>query len=243
MEHNISGHDSQCVQVTLAPGESVVSEAGALIYMDANIALETILGDGSPERKGVLGAIAGAGARLLGGSTLFMTRCTNEGSTPQSVGFAAPTPGMVVPLRLGALGGEIIAQKYAFLCGEQGTMLGIALQKKLGTLFFGGEGLVMQRLTGSGMVFLHAGGTLIERTLNTGEVLRVDTGCVVAYQKTVQFNVEAITNVKTLLFGGEGIFFATLTGPGKVWLQSMPFGRTVAMMSQQIMDALPKNRK
>lgn len=241
--YSINGNDMQLVEIVLASDEAVIAEAGSLNYMDDGIRMETVLGDGSPAGSGVMGAIKGIGARLLTGESLFMTRFSNISGTDKKIAFAAPHAGAIRPLDLGLLGGEIIAQKDAFLCAEIGVSVGIAFQKKIGAMFFGGEGLIMERLKGSGTAFIHAGGIFTEKTLSAGESVLVDTGCVVAYQPSVSFDIQAVSGVKSLLFGGEGIFLAKLSGPGKLWIQSLPFGRTIAVITNEIMQRLPKNQK
>jgi len=225
VDFEIHGDDLQFVEVELDPQEAAVAEAGTLMYMEDGIEMETIFGDGSEKKSGFLGSLLGAGKRLLTGESLFTTVFLNRGSGKRKVAFAAPYPGKIIPVNLGELGGELIAQKDSFLAAAKGVSLGIAFQKKLGTGLFGGEGFIMQRLQGDGLAFIHAGGTLRERTLKPGELLRVDTGCIVAFQPTVDYDIQMVSGIKTAFFGGEGLFFATLRGPGKVWLQSLPFSR------------------
>ncbi|QSQ11537.1 TIGR00266 family protein [Myxococcus landrumensis] len=225
VDFEIHGDDLQFVEVELDPQEAAVAEAGTLMYMDDGIEMETIFGDGSEKKSGFLGSLLGAGKRLLTGESLFTTVFLNRGSGKRKVAFAAPYPGKIIPVNLKELGGELIAQKDSFLAAAKGVSLGIAFQKKLGTGLFGGEGFIMQRLQGDGLAFIHAGGTLLERTLAPGEVLRVDTGCIVAFQPSVDYDIQMVSGIKTAFFGGEGLFFATLRGPGKVWLQSLPFSR------------------
>jgi len=227
VDYKIVGEDLQFVEVELDPGESVVAEAGALMYMTAGIQMETIFGDGSAQSQGagLMGALLGAGRRVLTGESLFMTQFTAGGAGRERVAFAAPYPGRILPLDLAKLGGELICQKDAYLCSARGISIGIAFQKKIGVGLFGGEGFIMQRLQGDGMTFVHAGGMLTEMELGPGETLRVDTGCLVALLPSVTYDIQLVGNVKTALFGGEGLFFATLTGPGHVWLQSLPFSR------------------
>lgn len=238
IEYTIRGNELQLVEVTLDPGESVVAEAGAMTYMDGGIEMETIFGDGGA--KGFLGALAGAGSRLLTGEKLFMTTFTNKGEGKQSVGFAAPHPGSVVALDLAALGGAVLAQKEAFLCAARGTTISIGFQKKLSAGFFGGEGFILQKIAGDGLAFLHAGGMIIEKSLTPGQVLKVDTGCLVAMQGGITYEIEMVKGVKSLLFGGEGVFNARITGPGRVWIQSLPYGRVVNMITQDVLARLPK---
>ncbi|MDP3071155.1 MAG: TIGR00266 family protein [Opitutaceae bacterium] len=224
IDYKIHGDDMQFVEIELDPQEAVVAEAGGMMFMDDGIALETIFGDGS-RRGGLFDSLLGAGKRLLTGESLFMTVFQNQGPGRRRVAFGAPYPGKILPVHLAEIGGELIAQKDSFLCAAKGVSVGIAFQKKIGAGLFGGEGFIMQRLTGDGWTFIHAGGTLYERTLAPGEVLRVDTGCIVAFQPTVDYDIQLVGGIKTAFFGGEGLFFATLRGPGRVWLQSLPFSR------------------
>jgi uncharacterized protein (TIGR00266 family) len=225
VDYKLFGEDLQFVEVELDPEEAVVAEAGGMMYMDEGIVLETIFGDGSQQQKGFLGNLVGAGKRLLTGESLFMTVFYNKGAGKQRVAFGAPYPGKIMPVHLPEVGGELIVQKDSFLCAAKGVQVGIAFQKKLGAGLFGGEGFIMQRLTGDGLAFIHAGGTLYERVLNPGEVLRVDTGCIVGFQNSIDYDIQFVGGVKTALFGGEGLFFATLRGPGRIWLQSLPLNR------------------
>jgi uncharacterized protein (TIGR00266 family) len=225
VDYQIYGDDLQFVEVELDPSEAVVAEAGGMMYMDDGIEMETIFGDGSQQNSGFLGALMGAGKRLLTGESLFMTVFQNRAAGKKRVAFGAPYPGKIIPVHLAELGGEIWAQKDAFLCAAKGVSIGIAFNKRLGAGLFGGEGFIMERLQGDGWAFMHAGGTIIERQLAPGELLRVDTGCVVGFQPTVEFDIQFVGKIKTALFGGEGLFFATLRGPGRVWLQSLPFSR------------------
>ncbi|MAZ90954.1 MAG: TIGR00266 family protein [Maricaulis sp.] len=225
IDYKIGGGDIQYVEIELDPGESVVSEAGAMMYKSPSVGMDAVFGDGSSKQSGVWGALAGAGKRLLTGESLFMTVFTHQGQGKAHVAFAAPFPGTIIPVHLPDMGGELICQKDSFLAAAKGVSIGIALQKRIMTGLFGGEGFIMQRLQGTGWCFVHAGGTLIERELAPGEELHVDTGCVVAYTPGVDFEIERAGNIKSMIFGGEGVFFARLRGPGKVWLQSMPFSR------------------
>jgi uncharacterized protein (TIGR00266 family) len=236
VDYEIHGTEMQFVSVELDPHEAVVAEAGAMMYMDDGIEMETIFGDGSQQNAGFLGSLLGAGKRLLTGESLFMTVFHNRGVGKRRVAFAAPFPGKIVPLHLRELGGEVICQKDAFLCAAKGVSVGIAFQRKLGAGLFGGEGFIMQRLQGDGWAFIHAGGTLLQRDLAPGEVLRIDTGCVVGFQPFVHFDIQFVGKIKTALFGGEGLFFATLRGPGRVWLQSLPFSR----LADRIYAAAPQ---
>jgi uncharacterized protein (TIGR00266 family) len=224
VDFEIFGNEMQYVEVELDPGEAAVGEAGVMMYMQAGIQMDTVFGDGA-QQGGLFGKLMGAGKRLLTGESLFTTVFLNTASSKQRVAFAAPYPGKILPMDLRALGGTLLCQKDSFLCAAKGVSLGIAFQKKLGVGLFGGEGFIMQKLDGDGMAFVHAGGTLMERNLSPGETLRVDTGCVVAYQPSVDFDVQYVGKIKSALFGGEGLFFATLTGPGRIWLQSLPLSR------------------
>lgn len=225
IDYQIGGEDIQYVEIELDPGESVVSEAGAMMFKSPSIEMDAVFGDGSREKQGFLGAIAGAGKRLLTGESLFMTVFTHKGGGKAQVAFAAPFPGTIIPVHLPDVDGELICQKDSFLAAAKGVSVGIALQRRIMTGLFGGEGFIMQRLEGDGWCFVHAGGTLIERELAAGEELHIDTGCVVAYTKDVDFEIEQAGNIKSMIFGGEGVFFAKLKGPGRVWIQSMPFSR------------------
>jgi uncharacterized protein (TIGR00266 family) len=228
IDYRIHGDDLQFVEIELDPQEATVAEAGALMFMDEGIAMETVFGDGSVQNRGFVGSLLGAGKRLLTGESLFMTVFLNQSSLKRRVAFGAPYPGKIIPIHLRDVGGELIAQKDSFLCAAKGVSLSIAFQRRLGVGLFGGEGFIMQRLQGDGLAFLHAGGTLYERQLSAGETLRVDTGCLAAFQPSVDYDIQMVGGVKTALFGGEGLFFATLRGPGKVWLQSLPFSRLAA---------------
>jgi uncharacterized protein (TIGR00266 family) len=225
IDFRIFGEEMQCVEIELDPQETVVAESGAFMYMDDGIKMETIFGDGSKSGGGFFDKIIGAGKRLLTGESLFMTAFTHTTSGKAKVAFASPYPGKIIPLDLQQLGGKIVCQKDAFLCAAKGVSVGIEWQKKLGTGLFGGEGFIMQKVEGDGLAFCHAGGHIIERELRAGETLRIDTGCVVAYTKDVEFDIQFVGGVKNTLFGGEGVFFAVLKGPGKVWLQTLPISR------------------
>ena len=236
IDYQVFGSEMQFVEVELDPGEAAIGEAGSLMYMDAGIAMDTVFGDGSAQQGGLFGKLLGAGKRLVTGESLFTTVYTNQGQGKQKVAFAAPYPGKIIPMELSRLGGQLICQKDSFLCAARGVSLGIAFQRKLGVGFFGGEGFIMQKLDGDGLVFVHAGGTVVRRELAAGELLRVDTGCVVAYTAGVDFDIEYVGKVKTALFGGEGLFFARLSGPGTVWLQSLPFSR----LASRVFAAAPQ---
>jgi len=238
VDFEIKGAEMQFVEVELDPGEAAIGEAGSMMFMDAGIEMDTVFGDGAKQQSGGLfGKLLGAGKRLITGESLFTTIYTNQGSGKKRVAFAAPYPGKILPMDLKQLGGTLICQKDAFLCAARGVSLGIAVQQKLGTGFFGGEGFIMQKLEGDGMAFVHAGGTVVRRELKAGEVLMVDTGCVVAYTQGVDFDIPYVGKIKTALFGGEGVFLAKLAGPGHVWLQSLPFSR----LASRIFAAAPQN--
>ena len=225
IDFRIFGEEMQCVEIELDPQETVVAESGAFMYMDDGIKMETIFGDGSKAGSGFFDKLIGAGKRLLTGESLFMTAFTHTTGGKAKVAFASPYPGKIIPLDLQELGGKIVCQKDAFLCAAKGVSVGIEWQKRLGTGLFGGEGFIMQKVEGDGLAFCHAGGHIIERELRAGETLRIDTGCVVAYTKDVDFDIQFVGGVKNTLFGGEGVFFAVLKGPGKVWLQTLPISR------------------
>jgi uncharacterized protein (TIGR00266 family) len=233
IDFKICGSEMQFVEIELDPGESIVAEAGAMMYKDSSVVMETVFGDGSGSGGGsFMDKLLGAGKRLLTGESLFMTVFTHTGNGKAHVAFGAPYPGNIIPANLRERGGSLICQKDSFLCAAKGVAVGIFFQRKILTGLFGGEGFIMQKLDGDGMVFMHAGGTVVERTLKAGEVLHVDTGCVVAFEPSVQFDIQQAGNIKTALFGGEGLFFATLQGPGKAWLQSLPFSRLAGRMLQ-----------
>ena len=236
IDYEILGDDMQFVRIILDPGEAVVAEAGGMMYLEDGIQMDTIFGDGSQPNQDLLGKLMGAGKRLLTGESLFMTVYHNEARERRAAAFAAPYPGKIEPLHLAQLGGEIIAQKDSFLVAAKGVSVGIAFNKRFGVGLFGGEGFIMERLTGDGWCFMHAGGTLEKRQLAAGETLRVDTGCLVALQPSVAYDIQYVGKVKSALFGGEGLFFATLKGPGTVWLQSLPFSR----LASRIYAAAPQ---
>lgn len=227
VEFKIYGEDLQFVEIMLDPGETVVAEAGAMMYMDSVIEMDTVFGDGSgrDQGKGLMGKLVSAGKRAITGESLFMTTFTNRGHEKKCVSFAAPYPGCVIPIDLTDVGGMLICQKDSFLCAAKGVSISIAFQKKIGVGLFGGEGFIMQKLEGDGLIFMHAGGAIIKKELAAGETLKLDTGCLVALTKTVNYDVQFSGDVKPALFGGEGLVLATLTGPGTVWLQSLPFSR------------------
>jgi uncharacterized protein (TIGR00266 family) len=225
IDYKIYGDDMQFVEVELDPMEAVVAEAGGMMFMEDGIAMETIFGDGSQQNSGFLGSLLGAGKRLLTGESLFMTVFQNRGAGKKKVAFGAPYPGKIIAVHLSEIGGELLAQKDSFLCAAKGVTLGIAFTKRFGAGLFGGEGFILQRLQGDGLAFVHAGGTLFQRDLAPGELLRVDTGCIVAFQPSVDYDIQMVGGIKSALFGGEGLFFATLRGPGRIWLQSLPLSR------------------
>lgn len=239
IDFRIVGAEMQFVEIELDPGESAVAEAGAMMYKDPGVAMHAVFGDGS-QQGSFLDKLVGAGKRLLTGESLFITAFTHEGSGKAHVAFAAPFPGNILPMNLAQLGGRLICQKDSFLCAAKGVSIGLHFQRKILTGLFGGEGFIMQKLEGDGMVFVHAGGTVVERQLAAGETLHVDTGCVVAFQDGVDFDIQQVGGLKSMLFGGEGVFFAVLRGPGKVWLQSLPFSRLAGRM---LAGALRKGRE
>jgi uncharacterized protein (TIGR00266 family) len=232
IDYKIYGEDMQFVEIELDPGESVVSEAGAMMYKDAAIQMETVFGDGSHSGQGgsFVDKLMSAGKRVITGESLFTTMFSNAGGGKARAAFAAPYPGTIIPLTLTNYRGRIICQKDSFLCAARGASIGIFFQKKVLTALFGGEGFIMQKIEGDGTVFMHAGGTVVERELAAGEVLHVDTGCVVAFTDSVGFDIRSVGGVKSMLFGGEGVFFAELKGPGHVWVQSLPFSRLAGRM-------------
>src|SRR5687768_392191 len=239
IDFEIHGGEMQFVEVELDAGEGAIAEAGSMMYMTQGIQMETIFGDGSQRQSsGVVGALLGAGKRILTGESLFMTAFTNQGPGKHKVAFGAPYPGKILPMDLKALGGHLVCQKDSFLCAARGVSVGIAFQRKIGVGLFGGEGFIMQKLEGDGLCFVHAGGNMQHFDLKAGETLRVDTGCLVALQPSVNYDIQFVGGIKTALFGGEGIFFATLQGPGRVWLQSLPLSR----MADRIYSSAPQNK-
>ena len=230
LEYRIIGDDIQLVEIELDPMETVIAEAGSMMYMDSGIAFETKMGDGSDPNQGMMSKLLSAGTRILTGESLFVTHFTNREGRKQKVAFAAPYPGKIVPVELAHLGGSIIVQKDGFLCAAKGTRINITLNRKIGAGLVGGEGFILQKLEGDGKAFMHAGGTVIERRLNN-ESLKIDTGCVVGYTPGVDFNIEASGSLRSMVFGGEGIFLATLKGTGTVWLQSMPIRKLIQAIS------------
>ena len=238
VDFEIKGSEMQFVEIELDPGEAAVGEAGSMFFMDSAITMDTVFGDGSSGSGGggIFGKLLGAGKRLITGESLFITVYTNQGSGKQRVAFGAPYPGKILPMDLSQMGGRLICQKDAFLCAARGVSLGIHFQQKLSVGFFGGEGFIMQKLEGDGLAFVHAGGTVVKRDLQPGQTLMVDTGCVVAFTPDVNFEIQYVGKIKTALFGGEGLFFAKLTGPGTIWLQSLPFSR----LASRVFAAAPQ---
>lgn len=236
VDYEIKGSEMQFVEVELDPGEAAVGEAGSMMFMDAGISLDTVFGDGSSGGGGLFNKLLSAGKRLVTGESLFTTVYTNQSQGKQRVAFAAPYPGKILPMDLRQLGGTLICQKDAFLCAAKGVSLGIYMQQRMSVGFFGGEGFIMQKLEGDGLAFVHAGGTCVKRELQPGQTLLIDTGCVVGFTPNVNFEIQYVGKVKTALFGGEGLFFAKITGPGTVWLQSLPFSR----LASRVFAAAPQ---
>lgn len=236
IDYRIYGEEMQYVEIELDPQEAVIAESGSFMMMDDGIKMDTIFGDGSQKDKGFLGKILGAGKRILTGESLFMTAFYNDLTGKRNVSFASPYPGKIIPIDLTEYRGKFICQKDAFLCAAKGVSVGIEFSKKLGRGLFGGEGFIMQKLEGDGMAFVHAGGTMAEKTLQPGETLRVDTGCIVGFTQDVDYDIEFIGGIKNSIFGGEGLFFAKLTGPGKVYIQSLPFSR----LADRVIASAPK---
>lgn len=226
IDYRIYGEEMQYVDIELDPGETAMAESGAFMMMDDGIQMQTIFGDGSQKQGGgIMNKLLSAGKRLLTGESLFMTAFTNVGQGKKRVAFASPYPGKIIPLDLYALGGKVVCQKDAFLCAARGVSIGIEFQRRLGTGLFGGEGFIMEKLEGDGMAFVHAGGHVFERILQPGELLRIDTGCLVGYTKDIHYDIQFVGGIRNTIFGGEGVFFATLQGPGKVWIQTLPISR------------------
>jgi uncharacterized protein (TIGR00266 family) len=236
IDYHIYGEEMQYVEIELDPQEGVIAESGSFMMMEDGIKMETIFGDGSQKDSGFFGKILGAGKRILTGESLFMTAFYNNISGKKKVSFASPYPGKIVPIDLMGYGGKFICQKDAFLCAAKGVSIGIEFSKRLGRGLFGGEGFIMQKLEGDGMAFVHAGGTLAEKTLQPGETLRVDTGCIVGFTQDVDYDIEFVGGIKNSIFGGEGLFFAKLRGPGKVYIQSLPFSR----LADRVIASAPK---
>ena len=236
VDYEIFGEEMQYVELELDPQEAVIAEAGNFMMMDDGIKMDTIFGDGSKQNEGFLGKVLGAGKRLLTGEKLFMTIFANQVPGKKKISFASPYPGKVIPIDLTEYGGRFICQKDAFLCAAKGVSIGVEFSRKLGRGFFGGEGFIMQKLEGDGMAFVHSGGTTAKRVLQPGEKLKVDTGCIIGFTKEVNYDIEFIGGIKNSIFGGEGLFYATLTGPGTVFIQSLPFSR----LAGRILEAAPQ---
>ena len=236
VDYEIFGNDMQVVEVELDRGETIIAEAGAMNWMEDDIVYEAKMGDGSSQDEGLMGKLLSAGKRALSGESLFLTHFTNTSNSKRRVAFAAPYPGHILPIDLAQMGGELLCQKDAFLCAALGTELDIAFSRRLGTGFFGGEGFILQHLRGDGMAFVHAGGSVVKKELNN-EVLRVDTGCLVAFSSSVDYNIEMVKGLKSMFFGGEGLFLATLQGTGTVYLQSLPFSR----LADRIIEQVPRS--
>ncbi|MDY6026243.1 TIGR00266 family protein [Bergeyella zoohelcum] len=241
IDYEIHGEEMQYVDIELDPQETAIAEAGSFMMMEDGIQMQTIFGDGSEKNQstGLFGKILSAGKRMLTGESLFMTAYTNMGQGKKKVAFASPYPGKIIPLDLEQLNGKVICQKDAFLCAAKGVSVGIEFQKKLGTGLFGGEGFIMQKLEGDGMAFVHAGGHVTEKELQAGEKIKIDTGCIVGFTQTVHYDIEFVGGIKNTLFGGEGVFFATLTGPGKIWIQTLPVSR----LASRILSYATYNKK
>ncbi|MDA0738289.1 MAG: TIGR00266 family protein [Nitrospirae bacterium] len=241
VDYHIIGHEMQLVEVGLDPGETVIAEAGAMNYLEDGITFEAKMGDGSTPNEGVMSKLLGVGKRMLMGESIFLTHFTNHSRTKKCVAFSAPYPGSIIPLNMSDIGDEVICQKDAFLAAALGTSIQITFQRKLGTGFFGGEGFILQKLVGDGMAFMHAGGTVVKKDLH-GETLRLDTGCLVAFTQGIDYSIESAGSLKSMFFGGEGFFLATLRGTGTVWIQSLPFSR----LAERIVQSAPNlggNRK
>jgi uncharacterized protein (TIGR00266 family) len=236
IEYQIFGQEMQYVEIELDPQEIVIAEAGSFMMMDNNIQMETIFGDGSEQQSGLFGKLLNAGKRVLTGESLFMTAFINQNNSKGKVSFASPYPGQILPIDLTEFQGKFICQKSSFLCAAKGVSVGIEFSKKLGRGFFGGEGFIMQKIEGDGLAFVHSGGTLAKKELRAGEILKVDTGCIVGFTKDVDYDIEFIGGIKNSVFGGEGLFYATLRGPGTVYIQSLPFSR----LADRIIASAPK---
>ena len=232
IDYRIFGEEMQYVEVELDPQETAIAEAGSFMMMDDGVQMQTIFGDGSRQESGLLGKLFSAGKRLLTGESLFMTAYTNIASGKKRVSFASPYPGKIIPLDLHLLGNKVVCQKDSFLAAAKGVSIGIEFQRRLGTGLFGGEGFIMQKLEGDGMAFVHAGGHVLEKELQPGELIKIDTGCIVAFTQGVDYDIQFVGGIKNTLFGGEGVFFATLRGPGKVWIQTLPISRLAGRILQ-----------
>jgi uncharacterized protein (TIGR00266 family) len=230
IDYEIKGNDIQLVEIELDPNETVIAEAGAMLYMHEGIQFETKMGDGSEPEQGFFGKLISAGSRVIMGESLFLTHFTNKGFGKSKVAFSAPYPGTIIPIDLNSVGGRLIVQKDGFLCAAMGTKIAMFFNKKIGSGLFGGEGFILQKISGDGLAFVHAGGTLIEKKLNN-ETIRVDSGCVVAFEETISFDIERAGNLKSMVFGGEGVFLSTLKGSGKIWIQSMPIRKMITALS------------
>ncbi|HSB92457.1 MAG TPA: TIGR00266 family protein [Flavitalea sp.] len=239
IDYQIYGEEMQYVEIELDPTETAVAESGSFMMMDDGIEMQTIFGDGTQQQKGIFGKLMSAGKRLLTGESLFMTAFTNTGHGKRKVSFASPYPGKIIALDLMRLGNRVTCQKDAFLCAAKGVSIGIEFQRKLGTGLFGGEGFIMQKLEGDGFAFVHAGGHVMERELQAGELLKIDTGCIVAFTQSIQYDIQFVGGIKNTIFGGEGLFFATLRGPGRVWIQTLPISR----LASRILSYGTYNRK
>lgn len=239
IDYRIHGEEMQYVEVELDPQETAVAEAGAFMMMEDGIQMQTIFGDGSQQQSGFMGKLFSAGKRLLTGESLFMTAFTNMAGGKKKVSFASPYPGKIIPMDLSQLGGKITCQKDSFLCAAKGVSISIEFQRKLGAGLFGGEGFIMQKLEGDGMAFVHAGGHVTMKDLHPGEILKVDTGCIVAFTQGINYDIQFVGGIKNTLFGGEGVFFATLQGPGRVWIQTLPISR----LASRILTYATSNRK
>jgi uncharacterized protein (TIGR00266 family) len=239
IDYQIHGEEMQYVEIELDPSETAVAESGSFMMMDDGIEMQTIFGDGAQQQKGIFGKLMSAGKRLLTGESLFMTAFTNIGHGKRRVSFASPYPGKIIALDLQRLGNRVTCQKDAFLCAAKGVSIGIEFQRKLGTGLFGGEGFIMQKLEGDGFAFMHAGGHVMERELQPGELLKIDTGCIVAFTQSIQYDIQFVGGIKNTIFGGEGLFYATLRGPGHVWIQTLPISR----LASRILSYGTYNRK
>lgn len=235
VDYKIIGDDLQMVEVELDQGETVIAEAGAMTYMEDGISYEAKMGDGSDPKQGMMGKLLGAGKRMISGESIFMTHFTSQMPGKRHVAFGAPYPGKIIDINLAEIGGELLCQKDAFLCAAMGTSVGIAFNKRLGAGFFGGEGFILERLNGDGNVFMHVGGTVIKRELNN-EKIKIDTGCIAAFTPSIDYSIERAGNMKSMFFGGEGLFLATLQGTGTIWMQSLPFSR----LADRILANAPK---
>jgi uncharacterized protein (TIGR00266 family) len=241
IDYKIIGEDIQLVEIELDPMETVIAEAGAMVYMEEGIMFEARMGDGTEANQGFLGKLFSAGSRVLAGESLFMTHFTNRGHAKSRVAYSAPYPGTVIPIDLAALGGRLIVQKDGFLCAAKGTRFSIIFNRRLGAGLFGGEGFILEQLDGDGLAFVHAGGTVIGRKLS-GETLRVDTGCIVAFEPSIEYDIESTGSLKSMVFGGEGLFLATLRGHGMVWLQSMPIRKLIQALAPYGRNAGKENQ-